>query len=192
MLQDRKDYRKSFNAIGQLHIGGEILTFNCYNLSVKGAMIEVNPGKLLTTLADFQTLIAEDNLAEIFVEELMLAGLVSIVWVREKRDNLLMGIHFENVVHNAEKFWLKRGGYRKTMPFNAELFLNNAWIAVEGVNRSTLGMCVKLSRPHPPLRVNLPIKLQIKELGMAALGKVVWIQETKVNTLVGLQLMTIN
>jgi hypothetical protein len=191
MFQERKEYRKNFNAVGFLFIGGETLDFNCYDVSVKGAMIELPPGKLLSSVADFEALLKENNKAEIFVEELMLAGEVRVVWVREMRGRIMMGLEFETVVHNAEKLWLKRRGYRKTEPFNAELFVDKDRLFVEGINRSTKGLCVKLNVQHPGIRVNAPVKLQIKEFGLAALGKVVWLNKTDESLLVGLQMVTL-
>ncbi len=44
MFKDRKEYRKNFNATGQLYVGGETLALNCYDVSVKGAMLEIAPG----------------------------------------------------------------------------------------------------------------------------------------------------
>ena len=191
MFQERKEYRKNFNAIGQLNVGGEILQFNCYDVSVKGAMVELLPGQLLATVTDFETLLFEDDKAEIFVEELMLAGEVRIAWVREERGRILMGLEFEAVVHNAEKLWLKRRGYRKTEPFSAELFVEKDRLHVEGINRSTKGLCVRLKVHHPGVQINTPVKLQIKEFGLAALGKVVWVRQTEDTTLVGIQFVPI-
>lgn len=192
MFQERKEYRKNFNAIGQLNVGGETLQFNCYDVSVKGAMIELVPGQLLSSVDDFEKLLREDRRAEIFVEELMLAGEVSIVWVREERGRIMMGLEFETVVHNAEKLWLKRRGYRKTEPFTAELFIDKDRMHVEGVNRSTKGLCVKLSVQHPAIKPNAPVKLQIREFGLAALGKVVWVSSSEDSALVGLQIISMN
>ncbi|PPD33984.1 MAG: PilZ domain-containing protein [Methylomonas sp.] len=192
MFQERKEYRKNFNAVGQLNVGGETLHFNCYDVSVKGAMIELVPGQLLSSVDDFEKLLCEDRRAEIFVEELMLAGEVSIVWVREERGRIMMGLEFETVVHNAEKLWLKRRGYRKTEPFTAELFIDKDRLHVDGVNRSTKGLCVKLSVQHPAIKPNAPVKLQIKEFGLAALGKVVWVSSSDDSTLIGLQIVSIN
>lgn len=191
MFQERKEYRKNFNAIGQLNVGGETLRFNCYDVSVKGAMIELIPGHLLATVDDFENLLFEDRRAEVFIEELMLAGEVSIVWVREERGRILMGLEFESVVHNAEKLWLKRRGYRKTEPFTAELFIEKDRLHVEGINRSTKGLCVRMLVQHPGVKMNAPVKLQIKEFGLVALGKVVWVSVGDEATLVGLQIISI-
>ena len=192
MFQERKEYRKNFNAAGQLNLGGEILQFNCYDVSVKGAMIEVVPGELLTTVEDFEALIVEDSRAEIFVEELNLAGEVNIVWVRQERNRIMMGLEFESVVHHAAKLWLKRRGYRKNEPFSAELFVDKDRLHVEGINRSVNGLCVRLVVQHPGLKISAPVKLQIKEFNLAAVGKVVWLNtDAEGVTTVGLQIISI-
>lgn len=192
MFQERKEYRKNFNAPGQLCIGGETLHFNCYDVSVNGAMIEVDPGNLLTTVQDFEHLIAEDDRAEIFVDELKLAGEVRLVWVRQERNRIMMGLEFQSVVHHANKLWLKRRGYRKTEPFSAELFIDGKWLHVEGINRSVKGLCVRLAGRQDQIKLDLPIKLQIKEFDLAAVGKVVWIELSGESTLIGLQVLSIS
>jgi len=192
MFRERKEYRKNFNAAGQLHVGGEVLQFNCYDVSVKGAMIEVLPGELLATVADFESLLAEEKRAEIFVEELMLSGEVNITWVKEEQSRIMMGLEFESVVHNAEKLWIKRGDYRKNQSFKADLFIDNQKWQVEGINRSIKGLCVILPEQHPAIKVNAPIKIQVKELGLAALGKIVWVSDTEGVTKAGLQILSIS
>lgn len=189
MFKERKEYRKNFNAAGKLSIGGETLSFNCYDVSVKGAMIEVVPGTLLSTAEDFENLLLEDRTAEIYIEELMLAGEVKVVWVRAERNRIMMGLEFLSVVHNAHKLWLKRRGYRKTEPFSVELFIDKDRLHVEGVNRSLKGLCVRLNVQHPGVKVNAPVKLQINEFGMSALGRVAWVKTEDEITLVGLQIM---
>lgn len=192
MFQERKEYRKNFNAPGQLNVGGETLHFNCYDVSVKGAMIEINPGSLLTTVQDFENLLLEDNKAEIFVEELNLAGEVRVVWVRQERNRIMMGLEFEAVVHHAAKLWLKRRGYRKSEPFSAELFIDKDKLHIEGINRSVKGLCVKMQGQHPGVKLQAPVKLQIKEFALAAVGKIVWFEVEGENTLIGLQIMSID
>ena len=192
MFKERKEYRKNFNAPGQLNWGGETLQFSCYDVSVKGAMIELSAGELLTTIADFEALLAENRQAEIFVEELNLAGEVDVIWVRQERNRIMVGVEFKTVVHHAAKLWLKRYGYRKTEPFSAELFVDKDRLHVDGINRSTDGLCVKMAVNHPGLKVNAPVKMQIKELGLAAVGKVVWVTNNENETIVGLQIVPIN
>ncbi len=192
MFRERKEYRKNFSALGQLNIGGELLQFNCYDVSVKGAMIEVHPGKLLASAADFEVLVKEDRRAEIFIGELMLAGEVSVAWVRDDHGRIMMGLEFESVVHNAEKLWVKRDSYRKTEPFTAELCVEKERFYVEGINRSAKGLCVRLPLEHQEIKVGEPVKLQIKEFGLAALGKVVWISDDEGLTKIGLQFISIN
>ena len=191
MFQDRKEYRKNFNAEGQLYVGGETLQLNCYDVSLKGAMVEVTPGDLLATIQDFEVLLNEDRQAEIFVEELMLAGEVDIVWVKRERNRIMMGMEFRDVVHNAHKLWRKRRAYRKNEAFLAELLIDKERVHVEGINRSVEGMCLRLTGDHPALTLNAPIKVQVQELALNAIGKVVWAESNELSTRFGLQLVTI-
>lgn len=191
MFQDRKEYRKNFNAEGRLYVGGETLQLNCYDVSLKGAMVEVKPGDLLTTIQDFEILLDEGRQAEIFVEELMLAGEVDIVWVKREHNRIMMGLEFRDVVHNAQKLWRKRRGYRKLEAFSADLFVDKDKLTLESVNRSVEGMCLKFSGSLPSIKPNVPVKVLVGELGLSALGKIVWVESNELTTRFGLQLVTI-
>lgn len=191
MFKERKEYRKKFNAAGQLYVGGETLEMSCYDVSVKGAMLEVVPGQLLATIADFEALIVENRRAEIFVEDLMMSGEVSIVWVKHDRNHIMMGIEFHNVVHNANKLWRKRRSYRKEQAFTAELIVDKDRYEVEGINCSKEGVCLRLGANQPALDSNALVKLKVKQFGLNALGKVVWVKQDGETTTIGLQIITI-
>jgi len=121
----------------------------------------------------------------------MLAGEVDIVWVKRERNRIMMGLEFRDVVHNAHKLWRKRCGYRKLEAFKAELFIDKERFNVEGVNRSVQGMCLKLTGHHSCIKVNAPVKLLAAELGLSALGKVVWVESNELVTRLGLQLVIV-
>lgn len=191
MFKDRKEYRKKFNAPGQLHVGGETLQLNCYDVSVKGAMIEITPGELLTSADDFKSLLVENPRAEIFVEDLMLSGEVHIVWVKQEDGKIMMGLEFINVIHNAHKLWRKRQTYRKEQPFTAELFIDKDKLHVDGINCSTDGICLRMTVKHPALKPNAFVKLKVKKFQLDALGKVVWIKEDNEEVTIGLRIITL-
>lgn len=192
MFKDRKEYRKKFNAAGQLHVGGETLQLNCYDVSVKGAMVEIIPGDLLTSADDFTSLLAENRRAEIFVDDLLLSGEVDIVWVKQDGDKIMMGVEFHNVIHNAHKLWRKRQTYRKEQPFTAELFIDKDRFHVDGINCSTDGICLRMTVKHPSLQPNAFVKLKVKQFGLNALGKIVWIKDDNESTVLGLRIITLN
>lgn len=191
MFQDRKEYRKKFNAAGQLHVGGETLQLSCLDVSVKGAMVEIMPGELLATVNDFEALIGENRRAEIFVEDLMLAGEVDISWVRQEGSRIMMGLEFRNVVHNAHKLWRKRYNYRKEIAFSAELFVDKDRLNVDGINCSREGVCLRTSVNHPALNVDTLVKLRVPQFRLNALGKVVWLKQDGETITFGLHLITV-
>lgn len=190
MFQDRKEYRKNFSAEGFLYVGGEVLKLGCYDVSLKGAMIEVEPGELLSGIAEFESLLAEDRRAEIFVEALSLAGEVDIVWVKRERNRIMMGLEFRDVVHNAQKLWRRRRGYRKSESFEVDLFVDKDRYTAEGINRSTEGMCLRIQGPAS-VKIGAPVKLQVNQLGFSALGKVVWVESNDLACRFGVQLVII-
>lgn len=191
MLKDRKEYRKKLNAAGQLHAGGETLPLNCYDVSVKGAMVEIAPGELLATIEDFEALIGENRRAEIYVEDLMMSGEVNIIWVKQNHNHILMGVEFINVVHNANKLWRKRRSYRKEQPFSAELFVEKDRFQVEGINCSKEGVCLRLAGNHPSLEKDALVKLKVQQFSLNALGKVMWTSREGGVITLGLQIITL-
>lgn len=193
MLKGRKEYRKKYNATGQLYLGGEILRLNCYDVSVKGAMVEIIPGTMLTTLEDFENMLMEDRHAEIFIEDLMMSGDVYIAWVKEARDRIMLGVEFQNVQPNAEKLWRKRRSYRKNKVFSAELIIDKDRLNVEGINYSMEGVCLQMTVHHPAVKEHALVKLHIKELDWNAIGKVIWVKAAEDELItVGIQTLLID
>lgn len=191
MFHDRKEYRKKINAEGLLHIGGETLRVNCYDVSLKGVMVVIHPGKLLVDVEDFEALMLENRHGEVFIEALTLAGDVEIVWVKRDHERLMMGLAFQDVMHHAEKLWRKRRGYRKTESFEAEMRIDKRYFNLEGINRSTEGMCLRLVAVDHEIKVGEPVKLFVPQFHLTAMGKVVWADSGELSCRFGLQLITL-
>ncbi|MDD1621745.1 MAG: PilZ domain-containing protein [Methylococcaceae bacterium] len=191
MFKERKEYRKKFNATGQLYVGGETLSLSCYDVSVKGAMLEIIPGELLATIEDFEALIGENRRAEIYVEDLMMSGEVDIVWVKQEHNHILMGVEFLNVVHNANKLWRKRRNYRKEQPFSAELIVEKDHFQVEGINCSKEGVCLRMMVSLPSIKKDTLVKLKVQQFALNAFGKIMWVKHDGEITTLGLQIITL-
>ena len=177
MVRDRKEYRKNLNAHGSLHIGGETLRLNCYDISVKGAMVEVIPGELLCDFEDFQTLLKDDQSAELFIEDLMMTGEVIVAWVKQDRGRIMMGLEFHQVLTNCKKLWRKRQGYRKKKTFSVELIIDKDRIPAKGVNYSMMGLCLTITENHPAIKPNALVKIHgADDFSLEAIGKVAWIR----------------
>ena len=175
MFQDRREYRKSYNSSGQLYVAGELLDFISYDISVKGILIEIVPGSLLTEIHDFEVLLKEDNFAEIYVKDLMLTGEAEIVWVRQDKGRILLGLEFKDVMSNATKLWRKRSYYRSKRKFYGYLIAGDQRINFEGNNISSEGLEIKLDQTHSVLKAGCLVKLDVDELGIKGVGKIIWV-----------------
>ena len=163
---------------GQIHLAGETLELKSYDVSVKGIMVEVVPGKLLSRIEDFEALLVDNNKAEIFVKELSLTGEAAIVWVKEDDARILLGLEYRDVKYNAQKLWLKRLSYRKKQPFSGTIILKQVHIDVQGINISLDGMTVMGNLKNTGLDVGQVVKLKIHGLAInKALAKIIWINE---------------
>ncbi len=178
MFEDRKEYRKSYNSSGQLYIAGELLDFISYDISVKGILVEIVPGSLLAEIHDFEALLKEDSFAEVYVKDLMLTGETEIAWVRQDKEKILLGLEFKDVMSNATKLWRKRRCYRSKRTFYGYLIVDDQRINFEGRNISSEGLEIKLDQVYGELRPGCMVKLEINDLNVKGVGKVIWINAT--------------
>ena len=192
MFQNRKEYRKNFTSSGQLYVAGELLNFNSYDVSVKGILVEILPGSLLTEVSDFEALLKEDNLAEIYVKDLMLTGETEIAWVKQDNEKILLGLEFRDVMSNAVKLWRKRRYYRSNSKFSGYLIVDEKRIDFEGINVSTDGIGLKLDQISSTLKPGCVVKLMVNGLDVKGIGKVIWVNVTGEEACVlGLRYLTI-
>ncbi len=175
MFLERKEYRKNFNSSGQLYISGEILDFTSYDVSVKGILVDIVPGILLAEMCDFETLLKENNSAEIFVKDLMLTGEADIAWAKLDNGKILLGLEFRDVMYNAEKLWRKRRYYRRKKRFSGTLLVGAKPVAFQAINTSVDGMAIELSQLDSTLKPGNVIRLLIDGQESSAHGKIVWI-----------------
>ncbi|NOT84344.1 MAG: PilZ domain-containing protein [Methylococcaceae bacterium] len=194
MIQNRKEYRKTFTSSGQLYMAGELLNFIGYDISVKGIQVEILPGTFLSEAEDFEKVIRENATAEIFVKDLMLTGEVHVAWVNKSEDGIMLGLEFRDVIYNAEKLWHKRRYYRKHKKAIGTIIHNDdsLRIAFESINVSTDGIMVYLkeSASHD-LYTGVVVKILSLELDIKAVAKVAWI-DSKTRTTLGLRYLQVD
>jgi len=152
-----------------------LLDFISYDISVNGILVEIIPGTLLTEINDFEALIKEDNLAEIYVKDLMLTGETEIVWVKQDKEKILLGIEFRDVMSNATKLWRKRRCYRSKRKFSGYLIVDDERIDFDGNNVSTEGLGLKLDHINSALKPGCVVKLVFNEQDVKGVGKIVWV-----------------
>lgn len=193
MIQNRKEYRKSFNSSGQLYVAGETLDFIGYDVSVKGILIEIVPSLLLAEIDDFEALLKENNSAEIFVKDLMLTGEADIAWAKKENGKIMLGLEFKDVMYNAEKLWRKRSSYRRVDEFTGYLISEDKRIEFLGINLSVDGMAFKLEQQDCDLKPGDVIKLQINDIEIKGVAKIVWVKNNVEEACVlGLRYLTID
>lgn len=194
MFQERKAYRKNFTSSGQLYIAGETLDFISHDVSVNGIQIEIEPGKFLSTLDDFQSFINENSSAEIYVTDLMVTGEVEIAWIKQEESNfmILMGIEFKNVIYNADRAWLKRKHFRKNKVFSGFLMINNKRVEFEGKNVSVEGLMIHVEYSDQSLLQNTVVTVYSESLPLKGMAKICWIQhdQEKSGSLMGLRYLS--
>lgn len=187
--QERKYYRKSLNSSGQLFLGGEKLHIKSCDVSLRGIMVEVFPGKILSNIDNIQEQVENNQYAEIFVEDLKLTGEAKIIWVKEEDDKIFMGLEFKDVHYNAEKLWMKRLSYRQQKSFACKILHEDEQIDVNGINISISGLAVSGPLKNYDFQPGHVVKLLLTGVAVyQALGKIIWIKEDEGETMsMGLQ-----
>ena len=188
MTEERKKYRKSFISSGQIYIAGELLEFESYNISVAGICVEVVPGEFLTEISDFEALLKETSLAEIYVKDLMLTGEVEIVWVNQEKESIQLGLEFKDVNYNADKLWLVRRFYRSKKAFTGHLITSEKNIEFQGRDISTDGLSLQFESGNTTFKSGELIKLIVNEYDIKGIGKIVWVDsKDEKHTIMGLR-----
>jgi len=177
MQQNRKDYRKKFTSTGVVFLAGELLEFVSYDVSVKGVQIELVPGDFISTVADVRNILNEIHSAEVFVHDLMLSAEATIAWVRGDEGKILLGLEFSDVRHNAEKLWLQRHYYRKSLVVDASILLNEQEIAAQTIDISKDGMRLSIAA-ETELNVGDAIKVFVPDRKLKALAVVIWLNQS--------------
>ncbi len=179
MLIERQEYRKKYISHGQLYIAGEILDFKSYDVSVKGILVEVVPANFLADISDFEALLAENNVAEIFVQDLMLTGETDIVWVKLDDEKIMLGLEFRDVIYNAEKLWRKRKFYRSTKKYAGTLLVGDQQVLFRGLNVSVDGLAMQMDVLNSDLIPGAIVKVMVDGLDVKGVGKIVWVNNHK-------------
>ena len=195
MIQDRKEYRKSFTSNGSIYLGGEKLHFKGYDISVRGMQIELTQGTLVQSVSDVAQIIESNSTAEIYVDELRLTGEVELIWVREDEEKILIGLEFRDVMHNAEKLWRKRRFYRKKLVKTGSLILQDQEIDFECLDFSIDGMRLRVAEQNNEIvKAGAEAKIVSGQLGLEALAKIVWVNRNEDDEIIysGLRYLEIN
>jgi c-di-GMP-binding flagellar brake protein YcgR len=195
MIQDRKEYRKSFTSNGSIYLGGEKLYFKGYDISVRGMQIELTQGTLVQNVSDVAQIIESNSTAEIYVDELRLTGEVELIWVREDEEKILIGLEFRDVMHNAEKLWRKRRFYRKKLVKTGSLILQDQEIDFECLDFSIDGMRLRVAEQNNEIvKAGAEAKIVSDQLGLEALAKIVWVNRNEDDEIIysGLRYLEIN
>jgi PilZ domain-containing protein len=178
-FQNRKEYRKKLFSAGQLYVGGELLEIKSINVSVNGIMAEVSKGRFLNSVTDFNALIRECGLVEIYVDALSLAGQAEIIWAKDNAGQTLLGIEYRDVSHNQQKLWVKRQAYRRQRPFDCSVRMADVTLAAKGLNISVDGLSIQGEFKGGKLQPGSIVQLEMPDHAVAkAVARVIWREES--------------
>ncbi|MDT8407423.1 MAG: PilZ domain-containing protein [Methylococcales bacterium] len=162
------------NRQGQLHMAGEMLSFHYQDVSVQGMTVNLQPGRYLQTLADFERAFAENPVIEFYLEALALTGVAEILWLRSKDAQIEMGMEFKETLYNANRLWRHRRFYRRPTQFTGQLQVNGQYHPFQGENISADGMLLSIPSLTAPVLPGTAVQIDTDLLANPVAGIVCW------------------
>ena len=105
---------------------------------------------------------------------------------RYDEGKILLGLEFSDVRHNAEKLWLQRHYYRKSLVVDASILLNEHEIAAQTIDISKDGMRLSTAA-EIELNIGDAIKVFVPERKLKALAVVIWLNQSPDSTEFGVR-----
>lgn len=174
MVQDRKVYRKKFSSSGSICLAGEVLDFTCHDVSTKGSLIELKPGKLITTTEDVMAAINDHSSVDIFINELQATGSAKVIWVKFINNKILIGLEFKGAIIRAQKLWRQRKTYRKNSSATGSLRFAKTQLDFECRNISADGLVVSINNQQA-ISTGMVVEIESDPLDLDTVATVIWV-----------------
>jgi hypothetical protein len=187
MSENRQYYRKNLTSHGFLYLAGEELKIDVKNFSITGLLVELLPNPVINDLNDFFRAIESTNLVDIYLQEMRLAGEVSVVRADMMDGRVQAAMEFVHISYDVDAVFYKRKAYRKSLDAPGQIFLNGVDHPFKSVNASVDGLMIyfntKVSAPP-----GLITTFEVASAKLSGEIEVVWVEDDpEGGTLMGLQ-----
>jgi hypothetical protein len=187
MSERRQYYRKNLTSHGFLYLAGEELKIEVKNFSITGLLVELLPNPVIKGIADFYHAIESSNLVDIYLQEMRLAGEVSVVWADKVADKLQVAMEFVRISYDVDEIFYKRKAYRKSLEAPGQIFLDGAMHAFKTVNVSLEGLMI-FFEARTAAAPGFKTRFAIDSVQLSGEVEVVWVDDDpEGGTLMGLQ-----
>lgn len=181
-----RPYRKNLAEHGLIYMGGMEHKVLIKNLSLTGLLVELYGHSKSLEISDIYHAIAATPVLDFYLPKLRIAGEVDVARVDIEGLQILIALTFRVVCHDVDNLLYKRQAYRKMMNAPGKILLDGDFIEFETLNVSVEGLMVRINRAVD-LNVETITTFQFKRLDLEGAAKVIWIENEKASTLMGLQ-----
>lgn len=144
MSDTRRYYRKLLASTGLIFLAGHELEITVKNFSVTGILVQLLENPVIKDVGDLFKAIESSPLIDMYLQELRLAGEVSLVRADMLDDGILLALEFVHIAYDIEAVFYKRKVYRKTLEALGRIVLHERKHVFKTINVSVEGLMVYL------------------------------------------------
>lgn len=179
-----RPYRKNLTLNGSIYMGGEKRTVSIKNMSITGALAELNVKD--ENAGDIYKLLSTSTMIDICLPELHLVGDAEVVRVDMDSGRTFIAMEFKRIGH---KPMYERKSRRANLIVPGRIFLHGEYWEFTTVNVSASGLMILLPETLA-VEEGLITMLDFERLELEGQVKVIWVDHTAdAGTMVGLQYM---
>ncbi len=187
MSENRQYYRKNLTSHGFLYLAEEELKIDVKNFSITGLLVELLPNDTIATLDEFNRATQSQNLVDIYLQEMRLAGEVSVVRADMVDDRVQVAMEFVHISYDVDAVFYKRKAYRKSLDALGQIFLNGQDHEFKTVNASVDGLMIYFDSKIT-VNTGLITTFEVVSAKLSGEIEVVWVEDDpEGGTLMGLQ-----
>lgn len=184
MYYVERPYRKNLTSSGSIYMGGEKRAVTIKNMSITGALAELNAQHEDTR--DIYKLLSTSTMIDVHLPEMYLVGDAEIVRVDMDSERTLIAMEFKRIGH---KPLYERKSRRANLIASGRILLNGEYREFTTVNVSADGLMIFLAETIA-VKKGLITVLDFGQLELDGQVKAIWANHTaEAGTMVGLQYM---
>lgn len=179
-------YRKNLTSNGSIYIGGEKKAVTIKNLSITGALAELNDEQGYENTRDIYKVLSTSTMIDVCLPEMHLVGGAEIVRVDMDSERTFIAMEFKRIGH---KPLYERKSRRVNLIAPGRILLNGEYWEFTTVNVSADGLMILLPETIA-VEEGLRTVLDFERLELEGQVKVMWVDHTAdTGTMIGLQYM---
>lgn len=173
-----RPYRKRLMSHGLIYMGGEELEITIKDLSLTGALAELESNKIGSKNAkDVFSMLSTSTTVDLYLPEMRLAGEAEVVRVDMFDNHMTFALEFKNVVYDVDNQLYKRKVYRKNMTAPGKILLDGGHREFNAVNVSVEGLMISLAESITVEAGEITV-FEFERLGLEGEIKVIWAEHT--------------